>query len=167
MIRTRHKAAIALLTVTLVACASVSPETASAWTDTSIEIEQGPCFGFCPTYRASVATNDRISFHPNRNTRVETPVERQGPAGSYARVATLMAALRPAAVGSYDISQQCDNVVTDLADYHIRWRSPEGERVVRFYPGCQNSRSEADHKRIRDAIDAMNIDDLVTKPENR
>ncbi len=130
-----------------------------------IEIEHGACFGFCPMYKASITADDRINFEPVRFTRVETPVSRQGTPGTYERIAALVGPLRPASAGEYDISQQCDSQVTDLSDYHVRWRGPDGVRQVRFYPGCLNSQTEANKRRMEEAIDTLDIDDLVVRPE--
>ena len=168
ILRTRYKAAAATLAfAALSACTTIPAGSPTAASVETIEIEHGACFGFCPMYKASVSPDDRVAFEPVRFTRVETPVNRQGAAGTYDRVAALVGPLRPAAAGEYDISQQCDSQVTDLSDYHVRWRGPDGVRQVRFYPGCVNSQTEANKRRMDEAIEALNIEDLVVRPENR
>lgn len=168
-LRTRYKAAAAGLAIAaLSACTTgYPPATASdaTTTDTAISIEHGACFGFCPMYVAEVDRRDEITFRPIRNTKAETAVERQGRSGTFAEVAAIVAPLRPQTPGEYDVSQQCDNTITDLSDYHVRWHGPDGVRQVRFYPGCLNSRTEDLQRRMDRALDAYNVEDLVGRPE--
>ena len=168
-LRTRYKAAAAgLALAALSACTTAYPPATAPGataTDTAISIEHGACFGFCPMYVAEVDRQDEISFGPIRNTKVEMPVERQGRRGTFADVATLVAPLRPAAPGEYDVSQQCESTITDLSDYHVRWHGSDGVRQVRFYPGCINSRTDDLKRRMDQALDAYNVEDLVGRPE--
>jgi hypothetical protein len=169
-LRIRHELPLFVL-VALAACAPL-PETSGgsnapqAAADTAIEIRPGACFGTCPMYSVSVDRADRIDFRPERFTRVETPVQRQGTSGTFGRVAALVAPLRPASPGESDISQQCESVTTDLPDYHIRWSGPDGVRAIRFYPGCINASTESNERRISDAIREYRIEDLVVRAED-
>lgn len=162
-LRTRYKLAAAGIAVAaLAACAPIVPPAGTnAVADRAISVEHGPCFGFCPTYVAEVDRQDRIGFKPYRNTKVTTPVERQGRRGTFEEVAAIVAPLRPERPGEYDVSQQCDSTITDLSDYHVRWHGPDGVRQVRFYPGCVNSRTEDLNRRMEQALNAYGVDDLV------
>jgi len=149
------------------ACTTIDPQVGSAATagDTLIQISPGACFGACPMYDVSVDRSDRIDFRPQRFTKVEAPVVRQGQVGTFERVAALVAPLRPAATGDHDVSQQCDNVITDLPDYHVRWTGTDGVRTVRFYPGCENAATADTQRRIDAALREYRIDDLVKRDE--
>ena len=165
-LRIRYETALLALAATLGGCAAVPPAPAarSMSGDTAIEVSPGACFGACPMYSVSVDQTDRIDFRPVRFTRVEQPVQRPGAPGTFEEVERILAPLRPAAVGETDISQQCDNTITDLPYYHIKWKGPEGERTVQFYPGCVNRDTQTNERRIADAIAAYRIDDLVKRP---
>lgn len=117
--------------MTLTACAAGTPPMPSAPNPSPIEsvtVSVGPCFGFCPVYDATIASNGLVSFVGSRHTAVLGERRLNVGADAYRTVADELAVFRPAAGTEARI--QCDAAISDMSAYTIRWQGSDGQVTV-------------------------------------
>lgn len=125
------KSAALSAVMTLAACATGTPPMASAPNPSSVEsvtVSVGPCFGFCPVYDATVASNGLVSFVGRRHTAILGERRRNVGADAYRAVADELAVYRPAA--GTEARVECDAAISDTSPYTITWHGSDGQVTV-------------------------------------
>lgn len=116
----RHAFVLGLLCsiAALSACANaptMSPTSAAS--AETIAISVGPCFGFCPVYKISVAPGGTIQFNGERHTAVLGGKTREAGSARYAEVARALAPYRPQR--GTKVETTCDARISDQQHYQI------------------------------------------------
>lgn len=136
--------AVAGLAFALAGCASgpsVATPTAAAAPET-ITVAVGPCFGFCPVYRAAITPGGVVTFEGERHTAVLGERHREGGAAAYRTLVADLAVYRPASGVTAQVP--CAAAITDTSSYTLTWRGPDGrETVVTLQSGCAEGPARA------------------------
>jgi hypothetical protein len=110
-------------------CGGGAPVTGMApATGDVISIAVGPCFGFCPVYRAQISPGGSIVFTGERHTEVLGERRREAGTSVYMALAADLAAYRPADGAEQRV--ECDFAISDTSRYTITWRRPDGGEAV-------------------------------------
>jgi len=107
----------------------------------TLEIAVGPCFGFCPVYRASIDPAGKVHFEGERHTALLGARDTQIAPGHGAAVIASLASYRPAT--GTTAQTQCEQQISDQQHYTLSWTAPDGTRTVLEHDkGCRSPRNE-------------------------
>lgn len=140
-------ASVMLAPAALLGLGGCSAQTAHAPVTTplamaTIAISVGPCFGFCPVYSVTVASDGTTTFEGERHTALLGRKQRDGGEVAYQRMFEALAPYRPA--NGAEAQTSCDQRISDQAHYTITWTSPDGiVTKLDHDKGCRSAANEA------------------------
>lgn len=153
-----HRLAPALL---LAACTTNAPPPATpgAATVDSLVLERTPCFGFCPTYRLSIARSGAVVFEPTARTAADG-VARDSASVPSATLDSLVA--RAERIGFFGLpelvredSTLCQALVTDHPSVVLSVHQPSGVHRVDYYTGCYANGGDSRRVAVLDSLGAL------------
>lgn len=137
--------ACAAIPIVLAGCAARSGATSVADRPAAIETisyEVGPCFGFCPVYKAAVSSDGRVVFDGERHTAVLGSRSTRIGVEAYGAFARALATYRPASGAT--ATTTCDARMSDQQHYRIVWTAADGTRsTLEHDRGCRSARNDA------------------------
>ena len=127
-----------------------------------ISIERGPCFGFCPVYTVTAASDGAVHFEGVRHTKVIGQREKRIRPEAFSSVEEVLASIRPARPGT--TATRCDAVPTDTPTVTIRWAVPgSDDSVLTYRYGCLGEEGQKTSERIESAIELLQIQDWASQ----
>jgi hypothetical protein len=124
-------------------CAATAPGSAgSSPAGETIAVSVGPCFGFCPVYKASVTPAGTVTFVGERHTAVIGTRTREAGAATQAEIATTLAVFRPTTGATTDTI--CETRISDQQHYTLTWTAANGATTVLNHDkGCRSAQNDA------------------------
>ena len=124
----------------------------------TIAISVGPCFGFCPVYKMSVAPGGAIVFRGERHTALLGDKTREGGSPVYADAAGALAPYRPQ-TGS-TVETTCDARISDQQNYRISWTAADGTVTALDHDkGCRSTRNDGLNAVLQDLPSRLGIEE--------
>jgi hypothetical protein len=153
--------AIAAAAVLAGGCTTVAERPIAVESD-SISYETGRCFGACPVFKVSVASDGTGTFEGRQHTAVTGERSFRITPAQYRAFAAQLAPLRPAE-GSVRLSgEACAQMATDLPSAEITWFSQIGNsQSYYFYYGCDMEKNAAIAERLRRAPALLPIREMI------
>lgn len=125
---------IALLSTTLPLSACVtSSEPAVPIATETIAISVGPCFGFCPVYDVTAASNGKIRFVGQRNTAALGERTSEPGTGAFRSLEQDLAPFRP--LSGTEMIVDCVAAVSDTSQFKVVWTDAAGRKTVATVQG--------------------------------
>jgi len=117
--------------------------------DASVTLQRSSCFGNCPSYTVTAASDGQISFEGH--VHVQT-VSARGHA-TPAQLANILATVEQVGFRSMHDSyvshdDGCEPVMSDMPGIKITVVDTEGSKTVDFYNGCTGAAADAIRPRI-------------------
>lgn len=128
-----------------------------------ISYETGPCFGACPVFALSVASDGAGMFNGRRFTAATGERAFTATPAQFAAFADALAPYRPKTgeVRYEHGSPLCPNVATDQTSVTVTWTEPGGEtQSLYYYFGC-NMEDRSMGIALRNAADALPVTELI------
>lgn len=124
----------------------------------SISYETGPCFGSCPVYSFTVASDGRGSFTGKNFTAVGGTRTFEVTRAQFAAFAAALAPYRPnGEVRIAPGSERCGQAATDLPSTQVRWTGRDrraGDHLY-LYHGCTGAGNAATAQALGNAPDLI------------
>ncbi|MDQ0839328.1 DUF6438 domain-containing protein [Sphingomonas faeni] len=143
------------------ACAAGTPPVALEPNPSSVEtvtVSVGPCFGFCPVFDVTIASDGAVSFVGQRHTAVLGARRREAGADAYKMLASELAAFRPT-LGT-EARIPCDAAISDTSSYTVTWRGSDGRlTVATLQSRCPSGPAERLDAMLRELPDRLGIAD--------
>ena len=125
----------------------------------SLVLERTPCFGFCPTYRLSIARSGAVVFEPTARTAADG-VARDTATVSAATLDTLVS--RAERIGFFALpelvredSTLCQALATDHPSVVLSIHRASGVHRVDYYTGCYASGGDSRRVAVLDSLGAL------------
>lgn len=149
--------------VMLAGCAPVGPA-ASPGPIRAISYETGACFGTCPVYGVTVASDGTGRFEGRRFTAVTEPRSFTVTPAQFAAFEAALAPYRPkSGKADYSGPPLCERMATDMPSVDIDWDGPEPAHL-HYYYGCDREKYAAMADALRHAVDVLPIGALIRAP---
>ncbi|WP_380784765.1 DUF6438 domain-containing protein [Sphingomonas sp. R86521] len=150
------------MTLMLGACVSAptvsTPLASSPAPSETITISVGPCFGFCPVYTASFASDGTARFFGQRHTAVLGERAKDAGAEAYRELARDLAVFQPATGAEAAI--ECTAAISDTSEYTVTWTGANGRKTVATVPsGCPGGPGNTLVRILRDVPKRLGIED--------
>ncbi len=124
--------------------------------ETSVTLERSTCFGNCPAYSVTVATDGKVSFTGRAHVQTMQATGQATPAQLAAIHDALARAdidsMRPSYTGGDD---GCGLMMSDQPGIKITVNHARGSRSVDFYLGCTGPVADAVRPRIEQLADSI------------
>jgi hypothetical protein len=148
------------MTLMLEACVSAptvgTPVASSPAPSETITVSVGPCFGFCPVYTASVASDGIVRFVGQRHTAVLGERTKDAGAKAYRELVRDLAAFQPAT--GTEAAIECTAAMSDTSDYTVTWTGADGRKTVATVPsGCPGGPGSSLVRTLRDVPTRLGI----------
>lgn len=131
----------------------------------AITIGQGPCFGACPVYAATLQKSGALSFEGRRFTAATGPQAATRPPESFAAFRDYVAPYKPARGTTAD-TPDCGPRATDHPTITVTWAAADGaQTVLNHYTGCHSESARATTEALRQAPEWLGITEWVKRPE--
>ena len=169
----RHRAVALAGAALLAGCATVGADgtgggggNASAPDDSvAITIAQGPCFGACPVYSATLDKAGAVRFEGKRFTAMSGVQTASRPPESFAAFRDFVAPYKPAR-GTTAETQDCEPRATDHPAITVTWAAADGtQTVLRHDTGCHSESGRATTEALRQAPEWLGITEWVKRAE--
>lgn len=98
----------------------------------TVTVAVGPCFGFCPVYDLTLASDGTVRFLGRRHTAVLGARQRRVGLDLYREMATNLSRFRPAPGADGQVA--CDAAISDTSSYTVTWTGPDGRNAVVTLP---------------------------------
>lgn len=127
-----------------------------AATGEKISIAVGPCFGFCPVYSTSIASNGAVHYVGERHTAMLGERDRKLDQAIYRRLQRDLAAFRPA--DGTESAVECEAAISDTSRYTITWTAPDGRVTTATHQqGCSGGPGQALNKILTTVPDRLGV----------
>ncbi|MEL7685896.1 DUF6438 domain-containing protein [Citromicrobium bathyomarinum] len=159
---------ICALPFAVAGCVTPGQAPDSAASAETIEYSLTPCFGFCPSFRLSVARNGAGTYHGERFVQQKGTAAFTASQREFEAFAERLAPFRPESSVAYGY-ENCDGpVATDSPSVKITWHEAGREPVtLDWYLGCRQPGLVENRDALYQAWQELPVDDLVGTAENR
>lgn len=137
----RHVLMLGALGIIIALSARAAEQPAAQASPETIAVSVGPCFGFCPVYKMSMAPAGAISFVGERHTGLLGHGMRENGSASYAKAAAALAPYRPETGSKAETT--CEARISDQQHYQMTWTAPDGTVTTLDHDrGCRSGRND-------------------------
>ncbi|QNQ08082.1 DUF6438 domain-containing protein [Sphingomonas alpina] len=150
----------------LLAGCAVAPKPAEPQTAEpgAIVYETAPCYGLCPVYRVTIASDGTGTFTGMQHTVITGDRKFAASPDQFAAFAKVLAPYRPK--GTRDITPgqpDCVDAATDMPSVDVQWKSGTATDKLTLYYGCNLQTGQAMAEALRTAPEMLPIADFIGK----
>ena len=130
----------------------------------TIEYETAPCYGLCPVYRVTVASDGAGIFTGMQHTAVTGDRKFVVKRDQFAAFAKTLAPYRPKGTRNITPGQpDCVDAATDMPSVDVQWKSGAATDKLTLYYGCNLETGKPMAEALRTAPEALPIADFIGK----